>query len=64
MTRYDVRATLSEITPYESSSNSYINRLDGLSPAEQQAELLAEEERYYSLYKNEVEEEMYKGKSA
>ncbi|CAH1730484.1 unnamed protein product [Chironomus riparius] len=60
MTRYDVRATLSEITPYESSSNSYINRLDGLSPAEQQAELLAEEERYYSLYKNEVEEEMYK----
>lgn len=61
MSRYDVRATLSDIKPYEASSNSYVNRLDGLSPAEQQAEQLAEEERYYSLYRNEVEEEMYKG---
>jgi len=38
-----------------------MDRLEGLSGAEQQAEQLAEEERYYSLYKNEVEEEMYKG---
>lgn len=58
--RYDVRATLSDITPYEASSNSYINRLEGLSAAEQQAEQLAEAERYYSLYRNEVEEELYK----
>jgi hypothetical protein len=35
--------------------------LDGLSESEKQAELLAEEERYYSLYRNEVEEELYKG---
>jgi hypothetical protein len=55
-----VRATLSDITPFE-ASNSYINRLDGLSQAEKEAEMLAEEERYYSLYRNEVEEEMYKG---
>lgn len=59
--RYDVRATLSEIAPYEASSSSHINRLDGLSSAEQQAENLAEEERYYSLFRNEVEEELYKG---
>ena len=30
---------------------------------ELQAESLAEEERYYSLYRNEVDEELYKGKS-
>lgn len=48
-------------TPYEASSSVSINRFDGLSEAEKQAELLAEEERYYSLYRNEVEEEMYKG---
>jgi hypothetical protein len=38
-----------------------MNRLKFLSPAEQQAEMMAEKERYYSLYTNEVEEEMYKG---
>lgn len=59
--RYDVRATISDIAPYEAVSASF-NRLDGLSEAEKQAEILAEEERYYSLYRNEVEEEMYKGK--
>jgi Alternative splicing regulator len=61
--RYDVRATLSE--PPESfnhDASTYINRTDYLSASEQQAELLAEEERYYSLYQNEVEEELYKGK--
>jgi hypothetical protein len=38
-----------------------MNRLDYLPPAEQQAEMMAEKERYFSLYTNEVEEEMYKG---
>lgn len=42
-------------------SHNYMNRLDYLSPAEQQAEQMAEKERYYSLYINEVEEELYKG---
>jgi hypothetical protein len=60
--RYDVRATLSDIAPYETSA-SFSNRFDGLSASEQQAELLAEEERYYSLYINEVEEELYKGET-
>ncbi|KAG5673545.1 hypothetical protein PVAND_003585 [Polypedilum vanderplanki] len=59
ISRYDVRTTLSEIAPYECSS-SVLNRFDGLSAAEQQAELLAEKERYFSLYINEVEEELYK----
>lgn len=58
--RYDVRATLADIGPLENHEH-YGNRIDCLPPAEQQAELLAEEERYYSLYRNEVEEEMYKG---
>jgi hypothetical protein len=35
--------------------------MDYLSPAEQQAEMMAEKERYFSLYTNEVEEELYKG---
>lgn len=54
-----MRATL-ETAPTE-SHDSYMNRLDYLSPAEQQAEMMAEKERYFSLYTNEVEEEMYKG---
>lgn len=58
--RYDVRATISDIAPYEAVSQTF-NRFDGLSESEKQAEMLAEEERYYSLYRNEVEEEMYKG---
>lgn len=58
-TRYDVRATL-ESAPCE-ADDSFMNRLKFLSPAEQQAEQMAEKERYYSLYTNEVEEELYKG---
>lgn len=58
--RYDVRATL-ESAPCE-ADDSFMNRLKSLSPAEQQAEQMAEKERYYSLYTNEVEEELYKGK--
>jgi hypothetical protein len=49
-----------DIAPPE-VDNIYLNRLDCLSPAEQQAEQMAEKERYYSLYINEVEEEIYKG---
>lgn len=32
-----------------------------MSPAEQRAEQLCEEERYFSLYNNDFEEELYKG---
>lgn len=59
--RYDVRGALHDLTPYESIPGGYGNRLDYLSEAERKAELLCEEERYYSLFKNEVEEELYKG---
>lgn len=59
--RYDVRATLLDvdISQFEAPLGGYGNRLDYISSAEQEAELLAEEERYYSLFKNEVEEELY-----
>lgn len=40
----------------------YLNRLECLSQAEQQAEAMAEKERYHSLYLNEVEEEIQQGK--
>lgn len=60
--RYDVRATL-ESAPVEPHDN-YISRLAHLTPAEQQAEMMAEKERYYSLYINEVEEELYKGRQS
>lgn len=62
LSRYDVRATLSDLQPYEAPPGGYSNRLDYLSPAEQKAEQLCEEERYYSLYRNEIEEEVYLGK--
>lgn len=61
LNRYDVRATLSDLTPYEVPPGGYSNRLDYLTPAEQKAEQLCEEERYYSLYTNEIEEEAYQG---
>lgn len=59
--RYDVRATLSDLAPYEAPPGGYDNRLEYLSPAEQKAEQLCEEERYYSLYRNEIVEEVYQG---
>lgn len=59
--RYDVRATLSDISQYEAPPGGYDNRMDYLSPAEQKAEQLCEQERYHSLYNNDVEEEIYKG---
>ncbi|XP_037031478.1 protein suppressor of white apricot isoform X3 [Bradysia coprophila] len=58
--RYDVRATLSDLQPYEAPSGGYTNRLDYLTPAEQRAEQLCEEERYRSLYDNDVDEELYR----
>lgn len=61
--RYDVRATLSDVSlsQFEAPPGGYSNRLDYLSPAEQRAEQLCEEERYFSLHNNDFEEELYKG---
>ena len=60
--RYDVRGPCEDLTQFEAQLGGYGTRLDYLTPAEQRAEMLCEEERYYSLLKNEVEEEMYRGK--
>lgn len=60
--RYDVRGALTDISQYEPPAGGYENRLDYLSSAEQRAEQLCEQERYYSLYNNDVEEEIYQGK--
>ncbi|XP_055640513.1 protein suppressor of white apricot isoform X2 [Toxorhynchites rutilus septentrionalis] len=57
--RYDARGALHDLSQHEPPIGGYGNRLDCLSPAEQRAEQLCEEERYYSLYANEVEEEIY-----
>lgn len=56
-----MRATLSDLTPFEAPPGGYSNRLSDLTPAEQKAEQLCEEERYYSLHTNEIEEEAYQG---
>lgn len=55
-----MRATLSDIAPHEAPAGGYTDQLATLTLAEQRAEKLSEEERYYSLYNNDVEEEMYK----
>ncbi|KFB42133.1 AGAP003635-PA-like protein [Anopheles sinensis] len=57
--RYDARGALHDLAPYEPPPGGYHDRLEGLTAAEQKAEQLCEEERYYSLYNNEVEEEYY-----
>lgn len=59
--RYDVRAAISDLAQYEPPPGGYDNRLDYLSAAEQRAEQLCEEERYFSLFNNDFEEELYKG---
>lgn len=59
-----MRATLSDLQPYEAPAGGYTNRLDYLTPAEQRAEQLCEEERYRSLYDNDVDEELYRGNFA
>lgn len=61
--RYDVRAALTDIIQYEPPPGGYENRLEYLSAAEQRAEQLCEEERYFSLYNNDFEEELYKGRA-
>lgn len=55
-----MRATLSDIAPHEAPAGGYTDQLATLTLAEQRAEKLSEEERYHSLYNNDVEEEMYK----
>lgn len=50
-----------DIGQYEPPQGGYHNRLDYLDSAEQKAEQLCEQERYYSLYHNDVEEEIYQG---
>lgn len=61
--RYDARGALHDLSQHEPPIGGYGNRLDCLAPAEQRAEQLCEEERYYSLYANEVEEEIYQGET-
>lgn len=56
-----MRATLPDLSQYEAPPGGYTDRLGFLSAAEQRAEQLCEEERYASLYNNDVEEEMYQG---
>jgi hypothetical protein len=50
-----------DVAPQE-NDNKNLNRLECLTQAEQQAEMMAEKERYHSLYINEVEEEIQQGK--
>ncbi|KAI9589135.1 protein suppressor of white apricot [Glossina fuscipes] len=53
--RYDVRGALYDLTPYEPPPGGYGNRLDYLTPEEQRAEQLCEEERYLFLYNDELD---------
>lgn len=62
MCRYDGRGALSELSSCEASREGYdAMRWLGLSDSERRIEQLCDEERYYSLYANEEEEELYKG---
>lgn len=63
-TRFDVRAELTDVSKHEAPPGGYDNRLEYLNASEQRAEQLCEEERYYSLYNNDFEEQLYKGKFA
>lgn len=56
-----MRAALTDISQYEAPPGGYDNRLDYLNPKERIAEQLCDEERYFSLYNNDFEEELYKG---
>nr|XP_019540201.2 protein suppressor of white apricot [Aedes albopictus] len=62
--RYDARGALHDLSQHEPPLGGYGNRFDCLPPAEQRAEQLCEEERYYSLYANEVEEEIEQEEAA
>lgn len=57
--RFDVRGALSDPVAFEPPPGGYADRLDGLTPAERKAEELCEEERYYDLFHNDVDEELY-----
>lgn len=60
--RYDCRGALSELSSCEASREGYdAMRWLGLNEGERRIEQLCDEERYYSLYTNEEEEELYKG---
>lgn len=50
---------MSDIAAHEAPA-AYADQLATLTPAERRAEQLCEQERYHSLYNNDVEEEMYK----
>lgn len=50
-----------DISQYEPPPGGFQNRLECLSSPERKAEQLCEQERYYSLYNNDVEEEFYQG---
>lgn len=53
---------MSDIAQYEAPAGGYTDRMGYLTASEQRAEQLCEEERYFSLYNNEIEEELYQGK--
>uniref|UniRef100_A0A336KXG7 CSON001017 protein n=1 Tax=Culicoides sonorensis TaxID=179676 RepID=A0A336KXG7_CULSO len=57
--RFDVRGALSDPAKFEPPPGGYNDRLEGLTPAERKAEELCEEERYYDLFHNDVNEELY-----
>lgn len=57
--RFDVRGALSDPVQFEPPPGGYSDRLEGLTPAERKAEELCEEERYYDLFHNDVDEELY-----
>lgn len=57
--RFDVRGALSDPVQFEPPPGGYRDRLEGLTPAERKAEELCEEERYYDLFHNDVDEELY-----
>lgn len=53
---------MSDIAQYEAPAGGYTDRMGFLTASEQRAEQLCEEERYFSLYNNEIEEELYQGR--
>lgn len=57
--RYDVRSALHDLTLYEPPPGGFHDRFEGLTLAERKAEELCEEERYYDLFHNDVDEELY-----
>lgn len=50
-----------DISQYEPPPGGFRDRLEYMSSEERKAEQLCEQERYFSLYNNDVEEEIYQG---